>query len=277
MPLLITQDQSISPGDFRLTVLDVGQGSAAVIRTLNHVAVFDSGAKFSDRLDVGSSVVLPYLRSQGINNIDRLIISHGDADHIGGAQAILDEFPEALLIGQDIGNIQAEHKQICSAGSHWQWDGVDFVFLSPTTSDAMLSEGNTRNNHSCVLRVVSESGSVLFTGDIEKKTERKLLEDYGNKLVSDILIVPHHGSNTSSSTASLRSVNPEMSIISVGYRNRYRLPNRQVIERYRAMDKRFLQTDKTGAITIKLEQGSGFSIEKYREKAAKYWHHMSAP
>ena len=274
---MITHDQSISPGDFRLTVLDVGQGSAAVIRTLNHVAVFDSGAKFSDRLDAGSSVVLPYLRAQGINKVDRLIISHGDMDHIGGAQAILNEFPEALLIGQDIGNIQAEHKQVCSAGSHWQWDGVDFVFLSPTSSDATLSEGNRRNNHSCVLRVASESGSVLFTGDIEKKTERKLLEDYGEKLASDILIVPHHGSNTSSSTAFLSAVNPEISIISVGYRNRYRLPNRQVIERYRTMNKRFLQTDETGAIMIKLERDSGFSIEKYRVKAAKYWHHIIAP
>ena len=277
IPLLITHDQSIRPGDFRLTVLDVGQGSAAVIRTLNHVAVFDSGAKFSERLDAGSSVVLPYLRSQGINQVDRLIISHGDADHIGGAQAILNEFPEALLMGQDIGKIQAERKQVCSAGLHWHWDGVDFVFLSPTSSDAMVNEGNKRNNHSCVLRVASGSGSVLFTGDIEKATERTLLENHKKKLASDILIVPHHGSNSSSGSAFLSAVNPEISIISVGYRNRYRLPNRQVIERYRTMGKRFLQTDRTGAITIKLERGSGFSIEKYRVKAAKYWHHMSAP
>jgi competence protein ComEC len=277
IPLLITHDEPVSSGDFRLTVLDVGQGSAAVIRTLNHVAVFDSGAKFSERLDVGSSVVLPYLRSQGINQLDRLIISHGDADHIGGAQAILNEFPDALLMGQDIGKIQAERKQVCSAGLHWQWDGVDFVFLSPTSSDAMVSQGNTRNNHSCVLRVASGSGSVLFTGDIEKATETTLLENHEKKLASDILIVPHHGSNTSSSSAFLSAVNPEISIISVGYRNRYRLPNRQVIERYRTMDMRFLQTDQTGAITIKLEQGFGFSIEKYRVKAAKYWHHMGAP
>jgi len=275
IPLLINDDASIRPGEYQLTVLDVGQGSAAVIRTLNHVAVFDSGAKFSERLDAGSSVVIPYLRSQGINEIDRLIISHGDADHIGGAQAILQAFPDALLTGQDIDRIQAEYKQLCSAGMRWRWDGVDFIFMSPVLSDVTFKEGDKRNDHSCVLRVSAKSGSVLFTGDIEKSTERKLLESYGDKLASDILIVPHHGSNTSSSTAFLSAVNPEVSIISVGYRNRYRLPSSKVTERYRSMDMRFLQTDKTGAITINLSQGAGFSIEKYRVKAAKYWHHMS--
>ena len=276
IPLFITEDPSIGPGEYRLTVLDVGQGSAAVIRTRNHVAVFDSGAKFSERLDIGSSVVLPYLRSQSIEQVDRLIISHGDADHIGGAQAILNAFPEALLQGQDISNIQAQHKQACAAGMNWQWDGVDFVFLSPSTSDARLIADAARNNHSCVLRVSSQSGSVLFTGDIEQGTERKLVERYGKKLSSEILIVPHHGSNTSSSTVFLRAVNPDLSIISVGYRNRYRLPNHRVIERYHSMGMAHLQTDITGAITINHSTGSGLSIDKYRVNAAKYWHHMSA-
>ena len=275
IPLLINDESSIRPGEYQLTVLDVGQGSAAVIRTHNHVAVFDSGAKFSERLDAGSSVVIPYLRSQGINEIDRLIISHGDADHIGGAQAILQAFPDALLTGQDIDMIQSEHKQLCSAGMRWRWDGVDFIFLSPVLSDVPFKESDKRNDRSCVLRVSAKSGSVLFTGDIEKSAERKLLESYGNKLASDILIVPHHGSNTSSTKAFLGAVSPEVSIISVGYRNRYRLPNSRVTERYRSMDMRFLQTDKTGAITINLSQGAGLSIEKYRVKAAKYWHHIS--
>ena len=275
LPLAINDDASIKPGEYQLTVLDVGQGSAAVIRTLNHVAIFDSGAKFSERLDAGSSVVIPYLRSQGIDEIDRLIISHGDTDHIGGARAILQVFPDALLTGQGIDSIQTAHKQLCSAGMSWRWDGVDFIFLSPALSDVKVNEGDKRNDHSCVLRVSAKSGSVLFTGDIEKGTERKLLESYGDKLASDILIVPHHGSNTSSSTAFLSAVSPEVSIISVGYRNRYRLPNSRVTERYRSMDMRFLQTDKTGAITINLRQGARLSIEKYRVKAAKYWHHMS--
>jgi competence protein ComEC len=157
----------------------------------------------------------------------------------------------------------------------WRWDGVDFIFLSPVLSDVPFKESDKRNDRSCVLRVSAKSGSVLFTGDIEKSAERKLLESYGNKLASDILIVPHHGSNTSSTKAFLGAVSPEVSIISVGYRNRYRLPNSRVTERYRSMDMRFLQTDKTGAITINLSQGAGLSIEKYRVKAAKYWHHIS--
>ncbi len=276
IPLLIMDDLPIKPGEYQLTVLDVGQGSAAVIRTLNHVAVFDSGARFSERLNAGSNVVIPYLRSQGIDVLDRMIISHGDADHIGGAQAILEAFPEVHLLGQDIENIQAAHKQACSAGMSWQWDGVDFVFLSPALTDVGLTGDGERNNHSCVLRVSAKSGSVLFTGDIEKGVEMKLLESYAKELASDVLIVPHHGSKTSSSAAFISAVKPEISIISVGYNNRYRLPNRRVRERYRSMDIKLLQTDQTGAITIKLAQEPGFTIEKYRVKAAKYWHHMNA-
>ena len=276
IPLFLMDDPSIRQGEYQLTVLDVGQGSAAVIRTLNHVAVFDSGARFSERLNAGSSVVIPYLRSQGIAVLDRMIISHGDADHIGGAEAILEAFPEALLMGQDIDNIRAVDKQACSAGMSWQWDGVNFVFLSPAVTDVRLSKNGKRNNHSCVLRVSSKSGSVLFTGDIEKESEIKLLESFGKGLASDVLVVPHHGSNTSSSAAFISAVKPEISIISVGYKNRYRLPDRRVRERYRTMDIKLLQTDETGAITIKLAQAPGFTVEKYRVKAAKYWHHMSA-
>lgn len=275
VPVFLIDDPSISPGEYRLTVLDVGQGSAAVIRTLKHVAVFDSGAKFGERLNAGSSVVIPYLYSQGIDKLDRLIISHGDADHIGGAQAILQVFPDALLLGQDIDTIPVHQKQLCSAGMRWLWDGVTFEFLSPTLNEGVLRDDDKRNNRSCVLRVTSSAGSVLFTGDIEKLAERRLLESYGTELDSDILIVPHHGSDSSSSSAFLRAVSPDMSIISVGYKNRYRLPSSRVVERYRSMDMEFLQTDQTGAISVDFKQETGLLMEKYREKAAKYWHHRS--
>jgi competence protein ComEC len=276
VPVFIIDDPSLTPGEYRLTVLDVGQGSAAVIRTLDHVAVFDSGASFGERLNAGSSVVIPYLYSQGIDKLERLIISHGDADHIGGAEAILQVFPDALLLGQDIDTIPVQHKQLCSAGLRWLWDGVTFEFLSPTLSEGVLRNDDKRNNRSCVLRVTSSAGSVLFTGDIEQLAERKLLASYGTELDSDILIVPHHGSNSSSGSAFLRAVSPDLSIISVGYKNRYRLPSSRVVERYRSMDMALLQTDQTGAITVNIKHETGLSIEKYREKAAKYWHHRSA-
>ncbi len=274
IPLLINDKPMFDTGEYQLTVLDVGQGSAAVIQTQNHVAVFDAGAKFSDRFNAGTGVVIPYLRSQGIQNLDRLIISHGDSDHIGGAQAILDEYPDALLIGQDIANLQARNKQLCFSGFSWHWDGVDFIFLSPEDVNISMTQNGKRNNHSCVLQVTSKSGSVLFTGDIEKKLEKLLFQKYGQQLASDVLVVPHHGSNTSSSAAFIKAVDPKISLISAGYKNRYRLPNSKVIARYEADNRELVRTDKTGAITLRLTAKTGFNIEKYRENAGKYWHHI---
>ena len=274
VPLLMAGRAKFAAGDFQLTMLDVGQGSAAVIQTQNHVLVFDAGAKFSDRLNAGSGVVIPYLRSQGISGLDRLVISHGDADHIGGAQDVLDEYPDALLLGRDIDKLHADKKQPCLAGLNWRWDGVDFVFLSPESESLQPSRKAGRNNYSCVLRVSSSAGSVLFTGDIEKETEWQLLEKYGDRLASDIFMVPHHGSKTSSSASFIQAVNPEISLISVGYKNRYRLPSSKVLARYTAAGRAFLQTSSSGAISIKLTGRRGIDIERYREKAGKYWHHV---
>jgi competence protein ComEC len=277
LPLFVVTKATFNTGEYQLTVLDVGQGSAAIIQTQNHVAVFDAGAKFSDKLDVGSSVVLPYLRSQGIQSLDYLIISHGDADHIGGAQVILDTLPETGVIGQDIEKLIASNKRLCVAGDSWHWDGIDFVFLSPVTS--ALSDDNStvkrdqRNNQSCVLQVSSTAGSVLFTGDIEKGTEQNLLIRYGRQLDSDILLAPHHGSNTSSTAEFIAAVDPEISIFSVGYKNKFNFPNNKVMARYDAQGGTLLQTDKSGALSIILTSKTGWVIEKYREKARKYWHH----
>jgi competence protein ComEC len=274
VPLLMTNKINLVAGDFQLSVLDVGQGSAAVIQTQNHVMVFDAGAKFSDRLNAGSGVVIPYLRSQGITELDRLIISHGDADHIGGAQALLDEYPGVFLIGQDIESLRAGRKQACTAGLKWRWDGVDFVFLSPDEEIISLTKKGKRNNHSCVLQVKARSGSVLLTGDIEKNIERKLVRKYHRQLASDILLVPHHGSNTSSSIAFIRAVNPKISFISVGYKNRYRLPSYKITARYETQGHGFLQTDRSGAIIIRFQQETAWNVVKYREHAARYWHHV---
>ncbi|VAW52154.1 DNA internalization-related competence protein ComEC/Rec2 [hydrothermal vent metagenome] len=277
-PLLITNKKNLNNGEYQLTVLDVGQGSAAVIQTQNHVLVFDAGAKFSDRLNAGSGVVMPYLRSQGIKNLDTLIISHGDADHIGGAQAILNEYPDVVLIGQNIENLQPKNvqvgsKQLCVADMKWQWDGVDFAFLSPKKVFSSLRQGKKRNNVSCVLQISSKAGKTLFTGDIEKAAEKQLLQQYGKQLASDVLIVPHHGSKTSSSLAFVQTVNPKIALISVGYKNRYRLPSNKIVARYQLLNRDVLQTDSSGAITIQLTKDAGISIERHREMARAFWHY----
>ncbi len=272
LPLGWNDTAELNSGEFRLTILDVGQGSAAVIQTKNHRLVFDTGAKFSDRMNVGASVVVPYLRYLGDDGLDRLIISHGDNDHIGGAQAVIDAYPNAALWGQDIEDILSDGKQACRAGDQWHWDGVDFKFLAPLVEDQADLKSEKRNNRSCVLRVASPYGSSLFTGDIEGKVERRLLERYGDKLSADILMVPHHGSNTSSTRPFIATVDPEYSIISVGYRNRYKLPNAKVMARYEALKLPLVRTDSSGAIMLKVGD-EGIEVERYRDKLQRYWHH----
>ncbi|MBE9568477.1 MAG: DNA internalization-related competence protein ComEC/Rec2, partial [Proteobacteria bacterium] len=287
LPLLISGQSTaeLATAGYRVVILDVGQGSAAVVQTRNHVLVFDAGAAFSDKLNAGSGVIIPYLRSRNMQNIDRLIISHGDADHIGGAQVLLDSYPGISLIGQDIDKLQLSpvsvmQKQPCVAGLEWRWDGVSFVFLSPADASASGdggSRGKKRNNYSCVLRVSSTAGSVLFTGDIEKKIEKDLLLLGADKLVSDVLIVAHHGSNTSSTSAFIRAVNPQLAIISAGYKNRYKLPSAKVVNRYGVADIPMLNTAEKGAISFRFlahEGGrAGVEVSAYRQQAGKYWNH----
>ena len=260
-------------GEYTVTVLDVGPGSAAVLQTQNHIMVFDAGAKFSDRFDSGISIVIPYLRSHGVIALDYLIISHGDSDHIGGAQAISGEYPAVTVIGQDIENLDAGNKQSCVEGVKWLWDGVTFEFLSPVESEQLSSLKVKRNNRSCVLHVSSEFGSVLFTGDAEKVVERRLFNKYAQQLDSDVLIVPHRGSNTSSSSDFIDAVNPTISLFSVGYKNRYKLPSNRVIDRYVSLNSIILQTAETGAITVKFTDDNGIQVPKYRESSGKYWNH----
>ena len=230
--------------------------------------VFDSGARYSPRFDIGSAVILPYLRARG-RRPDRLVISHGDADHIGGAEAVLAAYPDTDLVGQDIDNLAARHKSPCYRHQRWQWDGVNFEFLSPPAGAA---PADRRNNRSCVLRVSSPAGSVLLGGDIEKKIERQLVAQLPDKLRADVLLVPHHGSNTSSSTAFIRAVSPRTAVISAGYRNRYRLPSKKVLARYRQQGIDVIQTWQSGALHIVFRQGEAFRLSRYRQLAQKYWH-----
>jgi len=274
LSFLVTDKSDLSSGEYSITILDVGQGSAAVLQTKNHVMVFDTGAKFSDKLDAGSSVIVPYLRSQGMKSLDYLIVSHGDNDHIGGAQAIIDSYSTVIVLGQDLESLQTEAKQNCYDGFNWQWDGVGFEILSPEDNKQRPLQVVKRNNRSCVLRVSSEFGSVLFPGDAERKVEKRLLALHGKQLVSDVLIVPHHGSNTSSSSSFIDAVNPAIAIFSVGYKNRYKLPNKKVLSRYMLKNIKLVETAKSGAITIQFTDESELDVVEHRRNSTKYWNHI---
>jgi competence protein ComEC len=127
------------------------------------------------------------------------------------------------------------------------------------------------------MRVSSTAGSLLLTGDIELQAEEELIAVYGEKLDVDVLIVPHHGSKTSSGRSFIDSVDAELAIFSVGYRNRYRLPNRHVVSRYESASAELMRTDRSGAITVNFSDHEGFDIEKYRQRSRRYWYHMQVP
>jgi competence protein ComEC len=261
VPALTVIPQPPDDGHFRLTLLDVGQALAVAVQTHSHALVFDTGAKFGKNFDAGEAVVEPYLRQQGVNAIDALVVSHGDNDHIGGADSLIRHFAIGKIVSSVPGLLPVRAEP-CQAGQSFEWDGVRFDMLSP-----FGTLGN-ENNNSCVLRVSSPSGSALLTGDIERAAESLIVERYGDGLKADILIAPHHGSKTSSTEAFLAAVKPAYVFIPMGYLNRYNFPHPDVLKRYQAINAKVLDSAHSGSITV----DSGlFPPEAYRETHGKYW------
>lgn len=257
LPLLLappTPEQN----SFKLTVLDVGQGLAAVVQTQTHVLLFDAGPRFRTGFDAGEALVLPYLRSQGITRLDQLIVSHGDIDHRGGVPAVLAGLPVALRQG-------AGMNHPCRTGDAWQWDGVDFEILHPN------DESWTGNDASCVLKVSSPGGRALLTGDVEALAERHLV--HNANLATDVVVVPHHGSATSSSRAFVRALQAKYAIIPAGWHNRWNFPRPQVMARYREQHTSSMQTGVNGAISIEFDANSGVQTpQSWRDQQRRYWH-----
>lgn len=276
LPLFLSAPQPLAEGDLNLTVLDVGHGMAAVIQTRNHALLYDSGPAFGDAADAGSRIVVPYLRAAGVRRLDGFIVSHDDIDHSGGAASVLQAVAVDWLLSSlhdlDPLPLQAEQAFRCHAGQSWEWDGVQFDILHPPRESYEGTRSIRDNDLSCVLRVSARSGQVLLPGDIERRSERRLLASYGDELRADVLIAPHQGSRTSSSDAFVRAVAPQAVVFAVGYRNRFRHPDAEVVARYRALGSRIFRTDRDGALLIELRAGSGFTVTPYRAQYRRYWH-----
>lgn len=232
-------------GEASLTVLDVGQGLSAVIETAQHNLLFDAGPRSALGFDAGEVVVLPYLRHQHINHLHKIIISHGDNDHIGGVWAVKKHYPKTRVLTSVPYRFYDGLAQHCQAGQHWQWDGVNFEILYPPVQRHY--EGN---NSSCVLRVSTRHQSVLLTGDIEKAAEKLLVTQHIK--AATVLVVPHHGSKTSSSGAFLAKVHPKIAVISSGFLNRFHFPSKQVLQRYQAIGSKILNTADVGYVHLHL-------------------------
>jgi len=267
LPLFLARPPGPAAGEVWFTLLDVGQGLAAVVRTANHTLVYDTGPRFSERFDTGRAVVVPFLRAAGVDRIDLLLVSHGDNDHIGGVRSILDELPVERLISGVPDRLVGTGAQPCGAEQSWNWDGVKFRIIHPPPG--RLYKGN---DGSCVLRVDNAAAAVLLPGDIEKSAERLLLDTRPKDLAAQILVAPHHGSNTSSTWAFLQAVGPRYVLFPVGYRNRFGFPKRQVTARYRELGASMLDTAQHGAISFRLPTvGTPVAPDTYRQTGRRYW------
>jgi competence protein ComEC len=274
MPLVLLPAPQPAAGDLWLTVLDVGQGLAVVARTANHTLLVDAGPRYSPDADSGNRVVVPFLRGSGVNRLDGMVITHDDIDHSGGAQSVLRAVPTGWLATslapEHPVRLDAPQSRNCAAGETWEWDGVRFEVLHPQVADYAAASAKRDNAMSCVMRVVAHGRSILLTADIEADVEATLTTT-GAGLASDILVAPHHGSKTSSTPAFLDAVKPNLIVIPVGYRNRFRHPAPDVMERYRQSGARLLRTDRDGAVTLRFGT-SGIDAHAYRTQRARYWH-----
>jgi competence protein ComEC len=259
-------------GAVNITVLDVGQGLAVAVRTTNHILLYDLGPKFSDEFNAGSAVVLPYLRSLGIDRVDLLILSNGDMDHSGGLSGILEQVELGPVITGEPQRLDMR-ANLCSAGDSWNWDGVSFKILHPEPESRWSG-----NNSSCVLKIAAAGRSLLIPGDIEKVVERWLIRESKGELSSDLVIIPHHGSKSSSSAAFARALSPSYAIVSTGYRNRYGFPNPVVVERWRSVGAEVLNTAELGAIELEIAPNGSISAPLYhRQLRLRYWHKPMMP
>ena len=249
----------------QISILDVGQGLAAVIRSHEQVVLYDTGPAFRGGGSAMRSIVLPYLQSRGIHRIDRLIVSHGDLDHAGGVEALLAELPVGrVLAGTELPSVWS---QPCRAGTDWRDSGVHFSILHPPGASEF-----SENDGSCVLLVEVGGYRTLLTGDIEKAAERQLLES-GLLPKAHVVTVPHHGSQTSSTSSFVRAVNASYAIASTGYGNRWSFPKKQVVARWQAAGAVVVNTATAGAVELEVCAGSGFtSITGYRVVKRRIWH-----
>jgi competence protein ComEC len=277
LPLLAPLPERPAPGRFELVAVDVGQGTAVLLRTQGHLLVYDTGPRWSPESDAGDRILRPLLRARGETRLDALVLSHRDTDHTGGAASLL-----ALPVGRVWSSLEPAHPLLadmaarriphapCRAGETWAWDGVTFTWLHPAEPDPAARP----NTQSCVLHITDAAGRrVLLTGDLESAQEGALsIADTTGALRADVLMVPHHGSRTSSSAVFLDRVAPQVAFVQAAYRSRFGHPAPDVLARYVERGVTVVRSDACGAWTW-TGDGPGVCTRQLRRR---YWHHRMA-
>ena len=273
LPLLAAEPSHPEAGRMTVTAFDVGQGMALLIETSQHRLLYDTGPTYGTEINAGNRVILPYLRARGITKLEGMIVSHSDIDHSGGALSVLDGVPvdwvlASLMPDHPITRAARQHVR-CAAGQAWTWDGVRFEILHPL-ADSYEDQTLKPNARGCTLKITAGDKSMLLAGDIEAIQESQLVLRDRQRLRADVLLVPHHGSGTSSTPDFLAAVGPQVAVFQVGHRNRYQHPKEEVFDRYGELQIQRLRTDQMGALTI--DFGQTIQIQSYRQAHARYWH-----
>jgi competence protein ComEC len=255
------------PGCLEYTVLDTGQGLAIVVQTNQHTMLFDTGAKYRGGGDMAQVAVLPFLRRKGLHKIDKMVVSHGDIDHAGGLQSVTANMSVREILSGERLELSSLATRPCRTGQKWDWDGIGFAILHPQNRAAWSG-----NNLSCVLLVSAGERRLLLTGDIETSVE-SLLTYRAVLPVVDTVVVPHHGSKTSSSPAFVAALRPNLAIVAAGIDNRWKMPREDVVRRWRDAGATVLNTAVSGAVSQRLCTGQPAPpASRERVISMRYWH-----
>ncbi len=296
LPMFLNSPQPPEQGTLRLIIFDVGQGLSVAAQTRHHALLYDTGPVFSGESDSGNRILVPVLRGMGIAALDGIILSHDDSDHTGGAASVLQVMPTGWIASSYpfpilpspfdrpvLSPVRSSDKlrtngikkpgangtdtiRRCRDGMSWNWDGVQFDILHPDQDSLRAHD----NNQSCVLRIGTGNSHVLLAGDIEKTAEQRLLSIHADKLPASLLVVPHHGSSSSSDVDFIAAVLPDYAVFTSGYLNRFDHPKKEIQQRYLDSGAELLRSDRDGAIMVNMN-AERLSIERYRKTHRRYW------
>lgn len=257
--LLSWRQHQQAPGSWQLDVLDVGHGLAVLIEKNNHAILYDTGAAWQSGT-IAQSVLAPVLSRRGAL-LDGLVLSHRDNDHAGGAQWVIENLKPDWIRAAG-GSFRALP---CVKGEQWEWQGLGFEVLYPLTRSS-----DARNENSCVIRISDGLHTVLLTGDLPKAQESGLVEQNA-EVQADVLIVPHHGSKTSSSPPFLDAVNPSVAIASTGRYTPWDLPHPDVVGRYRERNISWYETGQHGQVGVHFS-AKGWRVSSQRLDLEPFWY-----
>ena len=261
-PLFLPGAAPLAPGAFELRVFDIGHGLSVLVRTRDHALLYDAGPAWPGG-DAATWSVMPALRALGIRGLDRMVLSHGHADHVGGAPTVRRGFPGIKVMGGHGTETVASRR--CPAGAAWAWNGVRFTLLHPEPG----FRGGS-NDGSCVLLVEGAGGRALLTGDIEARGERAVLGQRA-RLPADVVVAPHHGSNTSSGPALVAATQPAWVVFSTNWKNRWGFPAAPVVARWQSAGATLLSTERHGEIVLRFAPSGPAPPELRRRQACRPW------